>query len=80
MADEEQLLGEDDAFDGDNILNGQEDLDANDILNGADGEPKSAEVRMAPKLLGFLSECTILNIFPGIRDNPSTCSRNGRRS
>lgn len=43
MADEEQLLGEDDAFDGDNILNGQDDLDANDILNSADGEPKSAE-------------------------------------
>lgn len=44
MADEEQLLGEDDAFDNENLLNGQDDLDGSDILNGADGEPKSAEV------------------------------------
>lgn len=44
MADEEQLLGEDDSFDNDAILNGQDDLDSNDLLNGENGEPKSAEV------------------------------------
>ena len=44
MADEEQLLGEDDSFDNDALLNGQDDLDGNDLLNGENGEPKSAEV------------------------------------
>lgn len=49
MADEEQLLGDDDAFDGDAfdgdaLLNGQDDLDGGDVLNGENGEPKSAEV------------------------------------
>lgn len=44
MADEEQLLGEDDSFDNDALLNGQDDLDGNDILNGENGGPKSAEV------------------------------------
>ena len=44
MADEEQLLGEDDSFDQDALLNGQDDLDGNDLLNGENGEPKSAEV------------------------------------
>lgn len=43
MADEEQLLGEDDSFDNDALLNGQDDLDGNDILNGENGGPKSAE-------------------------------------
>jgi hypothetical protein len=46
MADEEQLLGEDDSFDNDTLLNGQDDLDSTDLLNGENGEPKSAEVRI----------------------------------
>lgn len=46
MADEEQLLGEDDSFEHDALLNGQDDLDGNDLLNGENGEPKSAEVNI----------------------------------
>lgn len=40
MADEEQLLGDDDAYDNEALMNGQEDIDNGDILNGENGEPK----------------------------------------
>ncbi|KAK7591073.1 hypothetical protein V9T40_002686 [Parthenolecanium corni] len=43
MADEEQLLGDDDAYDNEALMNGQEDIDNGDILNGENGEPKELD-------------------------------------
>lgn len=40
MADEEQLLGDDEAYDNEALMNGQDDIDNGDILNGENGEPK----------------------------------------
>lgn len=37
---EEQLLGDDDAYENEALMNGQEEIDNGDILNGENGEPK----------------------------------------
>lgn len=79
MADEEELLREEEGLDGENFLNGQDDIDG-DILNGADGEPKSAEVRI--RSTNRINICANIHLFliSGVGYHSSSRARNGRRS